>query len=195
MPQRVAGERVKREQCYVQSEDKRANADSELPAEGKRTNGVVPEKAKKKNRQIEKVAMNILQDERKRSFAAILAVGRFADGARGRIEKKRAVVSFAVVITGSSKTQRSEKNEQSGGKRPPMVPRIDERRIEGRKVRPPGVVSPFERAQRRVNAEATKQNDNRKDLSPPRIAAHGSAESGFGQERRRAGHFSPPVLV
>src|SRR5215831_2745837 len=110
MPQRVAGERVKRKQRYVQSEDKRANADSELPVEEKRTNGVVPEKAKKKNRQIEKVAMDILQNKRKCGLAAVFAVRKFADRTGGRIEKKRAVVIFTVVITRSTKTERRKQN-------------------------------------------------------------------------------------
>src|SRR5215467_10146198 len=111
MSQRMAGERVKRKQRYVQCENKRTNADSELAVEEKRTKGVVPEKTEKKNRQIEEIAMDILENERKGSFAAILAIRRFADCAGGRIEKKRAIVGFAVVITGCAKTQRPKQNE------------------------------------------------------------------------------------
>ncbi len=49
--------------------------------EDKSKYGVIPEKAEKQNREVEKIAMQVLQNERKGSLAAILAARRLADRA------------------------------------------------------------------------------------------------------------------
>ena len=112
--------------------------------------GVIPEKAEKQNREVEKIAMQVLQNERKRRLAAILAARRLADRAGGWIEKKRAVVGFAIVITSRAKTERAAENQDGRGKRPPMVLRVDQGGIERRDIRSPFVEFPFERPERGV---------------------------------------------
>ena len=99
MTQGVAGKSVKRKKEDIDRQDDRANPDAEMTVEEERTNGVVPKKNDEQNREIEKIAMDILQDKGKRGLPAILAVRRFPDGASGGIEEKRAVVGFAVVVT------------------------------------------------------------------------------------------------
>src|SRR5882724_3577113 len=79
---RVAGEGVSREKNDVDEHDQSAEADAEFAAEEEGLYGVVPKKADEDDAEIEKIAMNILQDEGKRSFAAIvLANRRLADSA------------------------------------------------------------------------------------------------------------------
>src|SRR5882757_7626581 len=112
---RVAGKSVESEEADVDEHDECAEADTEFAAEEEGFGGVVPEEAEKNNREIEEVAMNILQDERERRFAAIVfANGGFADGAGRRIEKKGAIVGFAVVVAGGAKAERSAENEKRG---------------------------------------------------------------------------------
>ena len=64
--------------------------------------------------------MNVLKDEGKAALPrVILAKAGFTDGASGRIEKKGAIVSFAVVVASGAKTKRRAKNQDSGRKSPP----------------------------------------------------------------------------
>src|SRR3989442_69398 len=113
------------------------------------------EKSDEQTRQVKEIAMAILEDKRKSGFAAIVAARGFADGAGGRVQEKRAVVGFAVVVARGPKAQRANKNEESRGEWPPVMQGIDERRIERREVRAPLVILAFEGAQRGINAETT----------------------------------------
>src|SRR5688572_28681076 len=109
--QRVARERVERKQNDVGEQDQRTNPDSEAAIKPERVNRVVPENDQEDERNVEKVAMQVLQDEWKGSLAAIPVRAAFADCARGRIEKERAVVSLAIVVTGGAKTQGATQDE------------------------------------------------------------------------------------
>src|SRR5882724_5217764 len=64
MAKGVAGKSVEREENDVDEHDECAEADAEFAAEEEGFDGVVPEEAEKNNREIEEVAMNVLQDER-----------------------------------------------------------------------------------------------------------------------------------
>src|SRR5579872_2253597 len=151
--------------------------------------GVVPEKSKEHEREIEKVAVNILQNERKLRFALVFAFGRLAHGASRWIEEKRAVISLAVVVAGGAKTERAGEDEQRGRKSPPVMLRIDERRIERRKVWPPLEIRALESTQRGINTKTTKQNNYRHEFDPPSVAAQSASEPRFGQEGWRASHL------
>jgi len=111
MPQRMAGKRVERQQNDIRSQDKSAQADAEMPVEVEGLNNVVPEKQNEHDCDVEKITVKVLKDERKLRLTLIFAFRRLTDGARRRIEKKRPVVSFAVVIAGSAKPERPGKNE------------------------------------------------------------------------------------
>src|SRR5580658_1075242 len=189
MPQRVAGKRVEREQDDVRGQDQTAKPDAKVAVEVEGHDSVVPKKQDEHNCEVEKIAVNILQDERKFRFAPIFAIGRFTDGARRRIEKKRAVVSFAVVIAGSAKPERARENEQRRRKFPPMMQRIDERRIKWGEIRPPFIKLAFKGAQRGVEPKATEKKDHGKDFDPPSVAAQCASEPRFGQEGWRTSHL------
>src|SRR6266568_8199755 len=81
MAQRVAGESVKGEQSHVQRQDDRTNTHSKATIKKERAEGILPEKNEEQNREVEKIAVNILEDERKRSFTAIIAAREFANRA------------------------------------------------------------------------------------------------------------------
>src|SRR5712664_3338702 len=99
--------------------------------------------------------MNILEDEGKSRFAAIVAARGFADGACGWVQEKRTVVGFAVVVARGAKAQRANKNEERRREWPPVMQGIDERRIKRREVRAPLIILAFEGAQCGINAETT----------------------------------------
>src|ERR1700722_13305821 len=103
----MAGQRVDGKQDNVDQQNQTADANAKLPVEEKAFDRIVPQENQKNNRQVKKIAMHILQNKWKGRFAAIFPIGRFTHGARGRIEKKCAIVSFAVVVTGGAKSQRT----------------------------------------------------------------------------------------
>src|SRR2546429_9973745 len=98
MTERMAGKRVERKESDVECEDECADTDAEAAVEEKGSESVVPEKCYEENGKVEEIAMEVLQDEGKRCFATIIPARRFTDGAGGRVEEKRAVVGFAIVI-------------------------------------------------------------------------------------------------
>src|SRR6266851_5875691 len=121
MTQGVAGESVKRKKEDIDRQDERAYADAKMAVEEERANGVVPEKNDEKNRQIKKVAMDILQDEWKSGFASVVVARRFANRASRGIQEECAVVGFAVVIAGGTKAERPGEDQERGRKFPPAV--------------------------------------------------------------------------
>src|ERR1700676_3497166 len=110
----MARQRVDGKQSNVNQQNQAANTNAELPIEEKSFDRVMPQENQEKNREVKKIAMHILQDKWKGRFAAIFAVGRFANGTRGRIEKKCAVIGFAVVVTGGAKSQRTHQHQKRG---------------------------------------------------------------------------------
>ena len=125
LSQRMAGKCVDRQQDDVHQHHQRAHADAELPAEIKGHDRVVPEERHEDHRDVKEIAVHILQDERKRRLALILAMAALAHRARRWIEEESSVVRFAVVVTGQAKAERPAENQDRRGKRPPVVLRID----------------------------------------------------------------------
>src|SRR6266478_1174223 len=126
MTQGVAGKSVKRKKEDIDRQDDRANPDAEMAVEEERTNGVVPKKNDEQNREIEKIAMDILQDKGKRGLAAILAAREFANRAGRGIKKESSVIGFAIVVARSTKAERPGEDQERGRQFPPAVFRIDE---------------------------------------------------------------------
>ena len=101
--------------------------------------------------------MNVLQDEGKRSFTAIVfADGRFADGAGRWIKKKGSIVSFAVVIAGCAEAEWSAENKDCGRELPPTEGK--KRRIKWGEIRSPLVELAFDGAERGVNSKAAEED-------------------------------------
>ncbi len=98
-----------RRQNYRADSDAEGSCARRRVGEPKRIPDIVNEKDDKNQREVEKITMNILQNKRKLSLAAI-AVTWLADGTRGRVCPERFVIRAAIVITGETKTRRRPKN-------------------------------------------------------------------------------------
>src|SRR4029079_6892841 len=97
---------------------------------------------------------------------AEVRLARFADSARQRIRPECLVVCAAVVVTREAEAARRPEDQQGGGKRQragptyglgtePRVMAVakEERRVEGRQIRPVLKVLPLECRPRRVHDE------------------------------------------
>src|SRR5947208_11733548 len=115
---------VERKQNDVCEQHQRSDADAEVFSsrrwKPKSSNRVVPENHQKDDGDIKKVAMKVLEDERKTRLAAITMRMRLAHGASRRIKKERAIVSLTVVVTRGTKTERRPQNQNRGRQRPPF---------------------------------------------------------------------------
>src|SRR6267143_929328 len=135
------------------------------------------------------------KNDRKSGFAAVVAARKFTDGAGRGIPEKRAVLGFAVVIARCSKAEGARKDQKRRRKSPPVVPRIDERRIERREIRAPGIELIFKRAESGVNPETTKGYEDGEDLNPPSVAAQSTAKPGFRHKCRGTSHSMTSGVV
>src|SRR6266446_8299607 len=111
MTKRVAGKCVQRKEGDVYGKDERAYADTKAASEEEGADRVVPKENDEKHGEIEKIAMDILKDEGKRSFATIIAPRRLGNRTGGRVQEKRPVVSFAVVVARGAKAQGASKDQ------------------------------------------------------------------------------------
>src|ERR1700674_1690047 len=105
--------------------------------------------------------MKVLQDKRKARFAAIAMWSRLTHRTGRRIEKEGAVISFAVVVASRPKAERCAQDQNRRRKGPPAMMRINERRIERRKVRAPLVISAFKGAHSSVDTKPAEHDDDR----------------------------------
>ena len=100
---------VTAEQNDVDREHDCADADAKSIIEPKRLPNVIAQDQNENEREIQKIAVHILHDERERSLAQIL-FARFADRARGRVRPESFVVRAAIIITGQPESARRPQN-------------------------------------------------------------------------------------
>src|SRR5687767_6242975 len=116
MPERVAAEGETAEQHDVECEHESADADPEGSLAGrgveepKRLPDIDREKNDKEEREVEKIAVHVLHDQREGTLAEI-RFSRFAHGAGRRIGPERLVIGAAIVITGEPQSARRPENE------------------------------------------------------------------------------------
>ena len=96
----MAGEAVERQRGGVGEDHERPEADAERAAEPRGVNRVVPEKPQEDDREVEGVAVHVLEDEGEGGLTAVTAALPLGDGAGRGIEEERAVVGLPVVVTG-----------------------------------------------------------------------------------------------
>src|SRR5438067_9789412 len=111
MTQRVTTERVTAEQNDVNREDNCADADSESTVEPERLPNVVAQGQNENEREIQKIAMHVLHDERERALAKI-RFARLTNGTCRRVGPERFVIRASIIITGQPKTARRPQNQQ-----------------------------------------------------------------------------------
>src|SRR5262249_16386943 len=135
--QRVATEGVRGEQEHVDGEYDRPDADAEVASAvgagpPQRPGDGLAENAGEKDRDVQKVAMHVVQNEREGALAEVLRA-RLTDGARRRVGPERLVIGAAIVIAGEAKT---------GGERQNQHRRRDpQRHPAGRRAEPAGPVA------------------------------------------------------
>src|SRR5437660_4469167 len=83
-------------------------------------------KTMKNEGEIQKMAMQVLQDEREFRLAFVFAA-RLTHRAGRRIQEKGPIVSLAIVIARHAKSQREGKDQQGRRPFPEMMVRIDQR--------------------------------------------------------------------
>src|SRR5207248_11439112 len=97
VPQRMASESVATQQNHVDQQDQRAHADSEVAIKPKRFPHVVGKQNEENQREIKKIAMDILQNERKGAFAEI-GLERLHNCAGWRDWLKSLVICAVVIV-------------------------------------------------------------------------------------------------
>ena len=118
----MAAERVSAEEHDVRCEKDRADADAELGRSRRRIREphrlprIVREEHDKDQREVQEVAVDVLDDERKRALSAI-SFSRLADSAARRIGPERLVVCAAIVVAGESESCRERQDDQCGRER------------------------------------------------------------------------------
>jgi hypothetical protein len=153
--QRVAGEQIQGQQNDVDQEDDGSEPNVKVALIPESFNCVLPQKDKEDDRSIEKIAVQVLQDEWKLCLAPILLPpGWLTHGAARRIGEKCTIVGFAVVIAGHAESQGEGKDQERRRPFPEMMVSINQRRIKGGKIGAPGIKVSFEGAQGGVNAKA-----------------------------------------
>src|SRR5438093_1048953 len=103
MPKRMTAKRIAAKQNEVDRQNNRADAETEVMIEPERFPNVVSENQNENECEIQKIAMHVLHDQRKRTLAEI-SFARLTNRACGRIRPERFVIRAAIVVTGQSKS-------------------------------------------------------------------------------------------
>src|SRR5262249_51038921 len=157
--------------------------------ETKALDGVPPQDHDEQERQVQEIAMAVLQDQWKSTLAPV-AFARLADGAVGRVGPERLVVSAPVVVAGEAEAgrrpqdQEGRREDQPAG--PPGGPLAENvvrrspeefRRIKGREVILAVLVEPvviaLKSRPRRVDDEPRQYHEYDSRLHPPQVAPLG----------------------
>ena len=143
-------------------------------AKKKRANRVLPKEGEKDDREVEKPAMEVLQDEGKASFAAVAPTASFAYRAGRRIEKERPVIGLSIVVAGGAESERPGQNKKRRRKPPPVVMGVDQRRKNGEKTAP--TRNFLQRRGRWRRYRRDRGWGRLQNLDPPRVLTHSTAE-------------------
>src|SRR5712691_656083 len=127
MPERVTTKGVSAKQINIHREHDCTDADAKRSFstrridKPKRLPHVVSQNKDKKKCNVQKVAVNVLHDEREGTLAEI-SFARLPHCARRRVCPKGFVISAAVVITGEPKSARRPQNQKRRRKQQPRGP-------------------------------------------------------------------------
>src|ERR1043165_2764232 len=122
MAQRVTAECVAAEKNDVEGEHDRAEADAEMFLAGARISephrlvGVAGKNHQEDERDVEEVAMDVLQNERQIALTAV-ALARLTDSAVGRVGPEALVVRPPIVVARQPKSGRKRQDYQRGRER------------------------------------------------------------------------------
>src|SRR5439155_17883729 len=125
MAQGMAREKVERQQNDIHQQYDGTDAHTKSVFEEEAVYRVIPEKRQEDDRQVHKVSMRILKNEGELSLATVAAPGLFRHSAARGIQKKGAVIGFAIVVAGHAETKRPCQDQERGRKWPVVVMDID----------------------------------------------------------------------
>src|SRR2546425_12231928 len=103
---RVAGEAVERERSGVDQQHERADPDADAAPEARPLEHVAPEEEEVDERDVERVAVEVLEDEGEGGLAAVAVHARLAHSARRRTVADRADEWIAEVVAGGAEEDR-----------------------------------------------------------------------------------------
>src|SRR5262245_26169857 len=194
VPHGMAAQRVPTQHDHIHRQHERADSDTKRDYTGRRIReperfpDIGCQNEKENDGKIEKIPVNILNDQRERMLTAIM-LPRFSNSTCGRIHPESLVIGSAVVIARQSKTTRRPKDQKRRRERQPYRPpawsrpkptvrRIAEdlRRVERRKIRSEIIVIPLKCRPRRVDNECRQSTKDRQRFGPPRVATCGLTE-------------------
>src|SRR6185503_13058209 len=159
---------------------------------------VPPEDREHQDREVQSVAVDVLDHPREARLAAVLRT-RVRHGARRRGPEERAVVRAAVVVAGDAERERRTDDEERRRQRVPVAddrerrmdaPRGEAGRVERREVRVGEVVRVLDAHDERVHDESTQDEDDRERFDPPPIVTLVRTLPDAGRRRR---HWSSTV--
>src|SRR6266567_9064597 len=107
----MAGKQIQRQQSHIDQQHKGPDANSESFRKDKGPNRVMPQEGNEHDCQVQKVPVNVLQNEREARFPSVVSLS-LRCRTRWWIEKERSIVCLAIVVTGCPKPQRATQNQQ-----------------------------------------------------------------------------------
>src|SRR4029077_8676734 len=110
MPQRVATKSITGEQDDIDCQHEGAYANSKSISKPQRFPNVIGQNKQEKERQIKKIAVRVLHDQRERTLAPI-GFSRLTYCACRRISPERFIIGAAIIITRQPESPRRPKNE------------------------------------------------------------------------------------
>ncbi len=110
----MAAQRVAAQQHHVDQQHQRPHADAEFAVEPQGLPHVVRQEHQKQERDVEEVAMDVLNDQREVALAQIL-LARLAHGAVGRVGPEGFVVGAAIVVAGDAEAAREYQDDHRHG--------------------------------------------------------------------------------
>ena len=197
MTEGMAAERVACEQGRVDQEDDAPDPDPETAVAEERAEGVVIQDEDEQAGEVQRVPVQVLDEEETR-LPAVFSAADPADGARRRHREERAVVGLAVVIARRPERQGEDQDQDRRGlrqdRRPPCRPpaepgvlqwsragrrRVHEqkRRVERRQIRSGKVVRPLEGGPGGVHREAAQAQDGEERADPPPVGSRRRREA------------------
>src|ERR1700680_2347774 len=101
----MTAQRVTTQQNHVYQQHQRAYTESEAVRKLRRFVDIVGQQHQEDKRQVHKIAMHVLHDQREVTFAEVF-LSRLTDSAVGRIGPERFVVSAAIVVASQTESAR-----------------------------------------------------------------------------------------
>src|SRR5262249_44718544 len=126
-------------------------------------------------RDVEQVAMKVLEDEREGRLTPVARAPQLGDGTGRWIEEVRAVVRLPIVVAGGAEEDRGQEDQEGGGGREPG--QRDEWGVERREVSADLVVPALEGRPVRVADQGRQHEALDEWRNPPRVSPLGGGEA------------------